>query len=149
VSARAYAEGAIPAFTLCNWGKTLEKPQSGWSAAGIEPKTSWMLRHDNHVTEQRTVTVDGVWRDKKMLSIFAFLLSLQYTVLTLIWRLLGNFCSGRMDDDDMFGGMKKVGGNARTPRNPTYTILVQHSQYVLVTKYYMTGFESITLGIHV
>jgi len=35
-----------------------------------------------------------------------------------------------MDDDGMIGGMKKVRGNERTQRKPTYTVFVHHIQYM-------------------
>jgi len=56
-------------------------------------------------------------------SVFVFILS-------LILRPLGKSGSGWIADDGMIGGMKKVGGNGRTPRKPTHTALVHHKSHM-------------------
>jgi len=46
-------------------------------------------------------------------------------------RPLGNFSSGRMDDDDeRIGGTKKVGGNGKTASKSTRTVFVHHKAHM-------------------
>jgi len=46
-----------------------------------------------------------------------------------------------MDDDGMIGGMKKVGGNRRTPKKPTHTMFVHHKAHMA-----RAGFEPTNLN---
>jgi len=45
-------------------------------------------------------------------------------------RLLGKCGSGRIADDGVIGGVKKVGGNGKTPRKPTNTVFVHHKTHM-------------------